>query len=183
MYCIQDKDTYQFLLNALHEQHLRNFTKVIIYLLMEGRWRHTRQSIFLWNLSPLVVYLRTQTKYPKVPLEAFLSFSQDWKLWPNYRNRNFKLLQKRAMFSTLWSGLRWFFPWPTLKSWAYVTGYVSKLSSLGIVDIFFSDESAHASASLTPVTRATRRTHKMHEPDKISSCLCMSCDDQHWQRI
>lgn len=27
MYCIQDKDTYQFLLHALHERYLRNFTK------------------------------------------------------------------------------------------------------------------------------------------------------------
>lgn len=56
-----------------------------------------------------------------------------------------------------------FFSWPTLKCWAYVTGYVSKLSSLGTVDkLYFSDESAYASANLTPVTRVTRRTHSQN---------------------
>lgn len=60
--------------------------------------------------------------------------------------------------------------------------YVSKLSSLGMVDInnFFSDESAHANANLLQLLgQQGERNHKMQEPDKISSCLCMSCDDQH----
>lgn len=52
----------------------------MLYLLMEGKWRQTGQLTFLWSLRPLVAYLRTQTKYPKLLLEVFFVFLTTQKI-------------------------------------------------------------------------------------------------------
>ena len=53
--------------NAFHEQHLSDIIKGIVIPTYRGKMEaQTGTLTFPWGLSPLVAYLRTQTRHPKV---------------------------------------------------------------------------------------------------------------------